>query len=80
MNGPRILLADDHPEMVLVVQHQVGEKVSIVGVVHDGLTLLKAAEALKPDVILLDIAMPHMNGLEAARGCSSRCRSCGSSS
>lgn len=67
MNKPRVLLADDHPEMVLVVQHQVGEKVSIVGVVHDGVELLRAAEVLKPDVILLDISMPHMNGLEAAR-------------
>lgn len=67
MDKPRILLADDHPEMVLVVTHQLGEQVSIVGVVHDGVELLRAAEVLKPDVILLDISMPHMNGLEAAR-------------
>lgn len=67
MNQPRILLADDHAEMESVVRDQLGIKASIVGVVHDGVELLSAAEALKPDVILLDISMPHMNGLEAAR-------------
>ncbi len=67
MKKPQILLADDHPEMVLVVQRQVDEMVSIVGVVHDGVELLRAAEVLRPDIILLDISMPHMNGLEAAR-------------
>lgn len=67
MHKPQILLADDNPEMALVIAHQLGETVAIVGVVHDGVELLRAAEALKPDVILLDISMPHMNGLEAAR-------------
>lgn len=67
MNRPQILLADDHPEMVLVIAHQLGETVTIVGAVQDGVELLSAAEVLKPDVILLDIAMPRMNGFEAAR-------------
>ncbi len=67
MKKPQILLADDHPEMVLVIAHQLGETVAIVGVVHDGVELLRASETLKPDVLLLDIAMPRMNGLEAAR-------------
>lgn len=67
MNEPRILLADDHAEMESVVRDQLGMKASVIGVVHDGVELLNAAEALKPDVILLDISMPHMNGLEAAR-------------
>lgn len=67
MNKPQILLADDHPEMVLVVARHLVQQVSIVGVVHDGIELFRATEMLKPDVILLDISMPHMNGLEAAR-------------
>ncbi len=67
MDKPKILLADDHPEMLLVVAHQLDETVTIIGVVHDGIELLRAAEVLKPDIILLDISMPHMNGLEAAR-------------
>jgi len=67
MDKPKILLADDHQEMLLVVAHQLDETVTIVGVVHDGIELLRAADVLKPDVILLDISMPHMNGLEAAR-------------
>ena len=67
MNIPRILLADDHSEMMTVVEQEAGKIASIVGVVHDGVALLHAAQALKPDLILLDIAMPRMNGFEAAR-------------
>lgn len=67
MDRPRILLADDHPEMEHVVRHQLGETVTVVGIVQDGADVIRAAEGLKPDVVLLDISMPHMNGLEAAR-------------
>jgi DNA-binding NarL/FixJ family response regulator len=67
VNEPRILLADDHAEMESVVRDQLGMKASLVGIAHDGVELLSAAEILKPDVILLDISMPRMNGLEAAR-------------
>jgi DNA-binding NarL/FixJ family response regulator len=64
---PRILLADDHSEILDVVQRQITVESSIVGLVRDGPTMIEAAETLKPDVILLDISMPGMNGLEAAR-------------
>jgi DNA-binding NarL/FixJ family response regulator len=64
---PRILLADDNPEILEVVQREVGTAASIVGVVHDGAAMLEAAQTLNPDVVLLDISMPAMNGLEAAR-------------
>lgn len=67
MNGTRILLADDHPEMEDVVGQAAGKGASVVGVVHDGTALLQAALALKPDVILLDISMPQLNGFKAAR-------------
>jgi DNA-binding NarL/FixJ family response regulator len=39
----------------------------VVGCVEDGVALLKAADALKPDIVLLDIGMPFLNGLDAAR-------------
>lgn len=60
-------MADDHAEMLDVVQRQLGTEFAVVGVVHDGAAMLTAAQALNPDVILLDISMPVMNGLEAAR-------------
>jgi DNA-binding NarL/FixJ family response regulator len=53
--------------MEQVVRHQLGGHATIVGVVQDGADVIRAAEGLKPDVVLLDISMPHMNGLEAAR-------------
>jgi len=67
MGEPRILVADDHPEMESVVRQQLGVMGSIIGIAHDGVELLKLTETLTPDVILLDISMPRMNGLEAAR-------------
>jgi len=67
MGEPRILLADDHPEMESVVRQQLGATGSIIGIAHDGVDLLELTEALTPDVILIDISMPRMNGLEAAR-------------
>ena len=67
MGKPRILLADDHPEMESVVRQQLDATGSIIGTAHDGVELLELTEALTPDVILLDISMPRMNGLEAAR-------------
>ena len=67
MGEPRILVADDHPEMESVVRQQLGAMGSIIGIAHHGVELLKLTETLTPDVILLDISMPRMNGLEAAR-------------
>lgn len=69
MDKPRILLADDHPEMLsalcsLLVSDGLGE---VVGTVADGEALLEAAQRLEPDVIIMDISMPRLNGLEATR-------------
>jgi len=62
----RILLADDHREMLTRVVHLLQDEFEVVGAVNDGQALLEAAAKLRPDVVILDISMPVMNGLEAA--------------
>jgi DNA-binding NarL/FixJ family response regulator len=64
---PRILLADDHTMVIEGLRSLLMEKnQDVVGVVADGRALLAAAPDLKPDVVILDINMPLMNGLDAA--------------
>ena len=64
---PRVLLADDHALLLAAVEKLLADECTIVGHVADGRELVAAAEKLRPDVIVLDIAMPLLNGLEAAR-------------
>jgi len=74
MKGPRVLLADDHTLLLGAFEKLLSPECEIVGHVSDGRALIAAAETLKPDVIVLDIAMPLMNGLEAARHVKQRLR------
>lgn len=67
MKVPRILLADDHPMVLEGVAKLVEEFGEVVGKVEDGRALLEAAPRIKPDVVVMDISMPRLNGLEAAR-------------
>jgi DNA-binding NarL/FixJ family response regulator len=62
----RILLADDHDEMRKIVVDLLERQFEILNAVADGRSFLEAASKLKPDVCLLDISMPIMNGIEAA--------------
>jgi len=64
---PRVMLADDHTMLIEAFSKLLSPKCEIVGTVSDGHALLEAAVRLKPDVIVLDISMPLLNGLEAAR-------------
>ena len=66
-NRARILIADDHNLIAELCKHLLEKDFDVVGVVSDGYALLRAAAELKPDVIVLDIAMPILNGLEAGR-------------
>jgi DNA-binding NarL/FixJ family response regulator len=67
MGRIRILLADDHTMICAGLAKLLEPHYEVVGCVEDGVALLKAAGALKPDVVLLDIGMPLLNGLDAAR-------------
>lgn len=67
MSKPRVLLADDNAGAARALCRLLEEDVELVGVVHDGLALVQAARALRPDVIVTDLAMPVMTGLEAVR-------------
>ncbi len=63
----RVLLADDHTLLLEAFEKLLEPDYTVVGAVADGRALLAAAAQLKPDVIVLDIAMPLLNGLDAAR-------------
>src|SRR5690349_13235574 len=67
MERPRVLLADDHALLLGAFEKLLSPDCDVVGQVDDGRTLVAEAERLKPDVIVLDIIMPHLNGLEAGR-------------
>lgn len=67
MRRTRILLADDHAMICAGFQKLLEPQYEIVGTAGDGLALLKSAAELKPDLILLDVGMPLLNGLHAGR-------------
>lgn len=67
MTKARILLADDHTLVVEGFRKLLEPEFELVGTVEDGRALLEAAPKLQPDVILLDISMPLLNGIDAAR-------------
>lgn len=65
MAFPRVMLADDHTILVEAFRKLLEPDFEIVGTVSDGIALLEAAHQVRPDVIVIDIAMPLLNGLEA---------------
>lgn len=67
MQRPRILLADDHRIVVEGLRGLLEPEFEIVGIVEDGRALLTAAETLRPDVIVADISMPLLNGIDSVR-------------
>lgn len=67
MTPPRVLLADDHTLVAEAFKQLLEPEYSVVGTVTDGRTLLAVAPKLNPDIILLDISMPLLNGLDAGR-------------
>jgi DNA-binding NarL/FixJ family response regulator len=67
MPRPTILLADDHAIVTEGLASLLRSEFSLVGTVADGARLIEAARQLRPDVIVTDVAMPGMSGLEALR-------------
>jgi len=63
----RVLLADDHILVAEGLRSLLKDLFDLVGVVHDGRALMESAESLRPDVIVTDISMPLLNGLDAVR-------------
>jgi len=67
MKLPRILIADDHALVLEAIRKLLEPQCEVVATVTDGRALVESAVMLKPDVVLIDIAMPLLNGLEAVR-------------
>jgi len=62
---PRVLLADDHLMVAEALKSLLAPEFDLVGVVEDGRALVEAAGTLWPDVIVADVTMPHLNGIDA---------------
>jgi len=64
---PRILIADDHAIFAEALRAYIEKTYTVIGVVADGRAMVQEAIRLKPDVVLADVSMPLLNGLDAAR-------------
>ncbi len=67
MRRLKVLLADDHHMFAEMLKSMLTTRYEVVGTVTDGLALLDATRRLKPEVVILDIGMPHLNGLDAGK-------------
>ena len=70
----RILIADDHMLVAEACKRLLEPEFEVVGIVADGRSLLQAAEKLCPDVVILDVTMPQLNGLDAGEQIKARSR------
>jgi DNA-binding NarL/FixJ family response regulator len=66
MGRSRLLVADDHPSLLERISRLLSTDYDVIAAVSDGLAALEAAVALHPDLLVLDISMPKMTGLETA--------------
>ena len=67
MKRPRVLVADDHADLVKAVCRLLAADCDVVGSVADGRAVLEAAQRLEPDAIVVDVNLPNLIGLEACR-------------
>ena len=64
---PRVLVADDHPEMTKAICRLLAIDCEVVGTFADGRAVVEAAQRLQPDVIVIDLNLPTISGFEACR-------------
>lgn len=64
MNRIRVLLADDNPLLLRTIERLIGAEFDVIGAVGDGLSLMREAKRLTPEVLVIDISMPGLNGFE----------------
>jgi len=67
MNRPQVLLADDHTLLLEAFQKLLIDECDVVGAVSDGRALVAAVATLRPDVVVVDVTMPLLNGIDATR-------------
>lgn len=73
LRKPRVLMADDHSIVLTGVRNLIEDRCEVVGTVDNGRALVEAAERLRPELVILDISMPILNGLDAARHIKKSC-------
>ena len=64
---PRVLVADDHPIMAEGLSRLLGESCEVVGVARSGTEVVESARRLRPDIVISDVTMPGMSGIDAMR-------------
>lgn len=67
MPRARIFIADDHPVLLAGLKKLLGDDYDLVGTAADGRALVTAANKIAPDLVIVDISMPGMNGIDATR-------------
>jgi DNA-binding NarL/FixJ family response regulator len=67
LTRPRVLLADDHPGVVKALSRLISLECDVVGTVGDGSDVAAAAARLQPVVVVVDVNLPHINGLDVCR-------------
>jgi len=67
MDRMRVLLADDHPRILSRLTDLLEPEFKVIAVVGDGQSLIETAKSLQPDLIITDISMPILSGIEAAK-------------
>jgi DNA-binding NarL/FixJ family response regulator len=63
----RLLLADDHPDILEEISNLLSPEFDVIGTAADGIELVLSAQELRPDVVVTDIRMPRLSGIEASR-------------
>jgi DNA-binding NarL/FixJ family response regulator len=63
----RVVVADDHQQTISIVRQTLGEEFEVVGAVEDGMQAVNAVLTLNPDALVIEISMPVLNGLQAAK-------------